>query len=57
MEKTDLGVVLPLNAGWSDIGSWQSMWEVSKKDQSGNVIYGDVLVNNVAIHILEVVID
>ena len=48
MEKTDLGVVLPLNAGWSDIGSWQSMWEVSKKNESENVIYGNVLANNVS---------
>ena len=43
MEKTKLGVVLPLNVGWSDIGSWKSIWEVSKKDENGNVLIGDVL--------------
>ena len=48
MEKTDLGVVLPLNAGWSDIGSWQSMWEVTEKNQSGNAIYGNVILDNVS---------
>ena len=48
MEKTKKGLVLPLDAEWNDIGNWESMWEVSKKDQSGNVIYGDVLVNNVS---------
>ena len=47
MEKTDVGIVIPLNAGWSDVGSWQSMWEVAKKDNMGNVIEGDVLVENV----------
>ncbi len=43
MEKTKLGVVLPLNVGWSDIGSWKSIWEVSKKDKHGNVLIGNVL--------------
>tara|TARA_B100000242_G_scaffold126304_1_gene89073 strand:+ start:21574 stop:23010 length:1437 start_codon:yes stop_codon:yes gene_type:complete len=43
MEKTSLGVVLPLDAGWSDIGNWQSMWEVSDKDEYENVILGKVI--------------
>ena len=43
MEKTSKGVVLPLDAGWSDIGSWKSLWESEKKDQFGNVIKGNVL--------------
>ena len=47
MEKTKLGVVLPLKARWSDVGSWQSMWEVGEKDGLGNVIVGNVLVNDV----------
>ena len=47
MEKTDLGVVYPLKAGWNDIGSWQSMWEVAEKDNMKNVINGDVLVDKV----------
>ncbi len=31
MEKTNLGIVLPLNVGWNDIGSWKSLWDISKK--------------------------
>ncbi|TRO20788.1 mannose-1-phosphate guanylyltransferase/mannose-6-phosphate isomerase [Ectopseudomonas mendocina] len=43
MEKTNAAVMVPLDAGWSDIGSWSSLWEVSSKDESGNVSQGDVL--------------
>ncbi len=46
MEKTNIGTVLPLNAGWTDIGSWNSVWEISKKDNYGNVIKGNVLAKN-----------
>ena len=48
MEKTELGMVLPLKAEWSDIGSWESMWEVAKKDKKGNFISGDVITNDVS---------
>lgn len=47
MEKTNLGIVFPLNAGWNDIGSWESMWEISEKDESGNVSLGNIFTNNV----------
>ena len=57
MEKTNLGVVYPLNVGWNDIGSWQSMWEVSDKDKEGNSIIGKVITENVKTLILEVKID
>jgi mannose-1-phosphate guanylyltransferase len=40
MEKTRLGVMVPLDAGWSDIGSWLSLWEFSQKDCNGNVVVG-----------------
>ena len=43
MEKTKLGVVVPLNVVWSDVGSWNSIWDVSKKDENGNVLIGDVI--------------
>ncbi|WP_420063757.1 mannose-1-phosphate guanylyltransferase/mannose-6-phosphate isomerase [Prochlorococcus marinus] len=43
MEKTKLGSVLPLNAGWSDIGSWKTLWETADKDENGNVIRGKVI--------------
>jgi len=35
-------MVVPLTAGWSDVGSWSSLWEVSDKDSYGNTIHGDV---------------
>jgi len=37
------GVVLPLSAGWSDVGAWDALWEVLPKDGEGNVAQGDVL--------------
>lgn len=43
MEKTDSAVVVPLDAGWSDVGSWSSLWEVSEKNLEGNSHKGDVL--------------
>ncbi len=43
MERTNKGVVLPLEAGWSDIGSWKSLWEHEKKDPKGNYIKGNVI--------------
>lgn len=47
MEKTDCSVVLPLDVGWSDVGSWQSLWEVDKrKDEHNNVLIGDTLTHN-----------
>tara|TARA_A100001388_G_C28765544_1_gene500504 strand:- start:1167 stop:2603 length:1437 start_codon:yes stop_codon:yes gene_type:complete len=46
MEKTKKGVVIPLDAGWSDIGSWKSVWETSEKNLDGNVIRGNVIIKN-----------
>lgn len=46
MEKTDRAVVLPLDAGWSDVGSWAALWEIKDKDSSGNVLDGDVIAHN-----------
>lgn len=43
MEKTRDAAVIPLNAGWSDIGSWSALWEIGSKDDQGNVCKGDVL--------------
>jgi mannose-1-phosphate guanylyltransferase len=42
MERTHDGVVVTLDAGWCDVGSWNSLWEVLPKDAGGNVIRGDV---------------
>ena len=43
MEKTTLGMVIPLEAGWSDIGSWKTLWEVSTKEHNGNVLSGNIV--------------
>jgi len=43
MEKSTLVSVIPADLGWSDIGSWQAFWEVADKDGNGNVLYGDVI--------------
>ncbi len=40
------GVVIPLNAGWSDVGAWDALWQVLPKDASGNVSQGDVLLQD-----------
>lgn len=42
MEKTSIASVVPLDSGWSDIGSWNSLWEASKKNGEGNYLLGDV---------------
>ena len=43
MEKTTNGLVISLDAGWSDIGSWKSLWEKEKKNSQGNVIQGKTI--------------
>jgi mannose-1-phosphate guanylyltransferase len=47
MEKTDKAVVIPLDAGWSDVGSWSSLWENQVQDEKGNALVGDVVVHDV----------
>ena len=46
MEKTNRGVVLPSDFGWSDIGSWKSLYDFLEKDGDNNVIDGDVMVQD-----------
>ncbi len=46
MEKASDVTVIPLDAGWNDVGSWSALWEVSDKDSNGNVYFGDVITNN-----------
>jgi mannose-1-phosphate guanylyltransferase/mannose-6-phosphate isomerase len=48
MEKTESSMVIPMDAGWSDVGSWSALWEVSEKDENNNVIKGDVIAVNSA---------
>ncbi|QJI16848.1 MULTISPECIES: mannose-1-phosphate guanylyltransferase/mannose-6-phosphate isomerase [unclassified Pseudomonas] len=46
MEKTSDAVMVPLNAGWSDIGSWSAIWDSGEKNEQGNLFKGDVLSEN-----------
>jgi mannose-1-phosphate guanylyltransferase/mannose-6-phosphate isomerase len=43
MEKTDRAAVIPLDMGWSDLGSWDALWRASAPDADGNAVLGDVL--------------
>jgi mannose-1-phosphate guanylyltransferase len=47
MEKTKEAVVVPLESNWSDIGSWEMLWEVKQKDSKNNVSEGDVILYEV----------
>jgi mannose-1-phosphate guanylyltransferase/mannose-6-phosphate isomerase len=46
MEKTDSAMVVPLDAGWSDVGSWSALQDALPRDEKGNVVTGDVLVED-----------
>lgn len=48
MEQTESASMVPLDAGWSDVGSWSALWEVGEQDSSGNVLKGDVLAEDVS---------
>jgi len=43
MEHTERAMVIPLDAGWSDVGSWSALWELAEKDSDGNISQGDVI--------------
>jgi mannose-1-phosphate guanylyltransferase/mannose-6-phosphate isomerase len=46
MEKTSHAAVVPCEIGWSDVGSWSALWDVSSQDADGNVLIGDVVTEN-----------
>lgn len=46
MEKTTEAIVVPLDAGWNDVGSWAALWEVNNKNLNGNAVTGDVFTHN-----------
>lgn len=43
MEKTNDAIVVPLDAAWSDVGSWVALWDIQEKDLQGNVLHGDII--------------
>lgn len=47
MEKTDKAAVVPVDMGWSDVGSWDALWQIAEHDAQGNVLIGDAIVDDV----------
>lgn len=47
MERTDKAMVVSADMGWSDVGSWSSLWQVSEQDADGNAVSGDVVMHDV----------
>lgn len=47
MEKTTKAALVPVDMGWSDIGSWSALWQESNRDDNGNVLLGDVIAEGV----------
>lgn len=48
MEKTEKAVVLPLDVGWNDVGSWSSLWDIARRDQNGNYTNSDAILEDTA---------
>lgn len=46
MEHTDLGMVVAMDAGWNDVGSWSALWETSSRNTHGNALIGDVFAHD-----------
>ena len=46
MEHAARAVVVPVEMGWNDVGSWQSLWDISPRDAEGNAVQGDVIAQN-----------
>ncbi|HJW01661.1 MAG TPA: mannose-1-phosphate guanylyltransferase/mannose-6-phosphate isomerase [Azospira sp.] len=48
IEKTSAAAMVTADFAWSDLGSWQALWEVAEKNEAGNVSHGDVHLNSVS---------
>jgi mannose-1-phosphate guanylyltransferase/mannose-6-phosphate isomerase len=46
MEKTDRAAIIPVDLGWSDVGSWSQLWAIGEKDAEGNRLHGDVIAHD-----------
>jgi len=46
MERTDAAAMLPLDVGWNDVGSWSSLWDIAPRDDKGNFIRGDAVLED-----------
>ncbi|MGE0024293.1 MAG: mannose-1-phosphate guanylyltransferase/mannose-6-phosphate isomerase, partial [Hyphomicrobium sp.] len=48
MERTNRAAILPFDAGWNDVGSWSSLWDVAEHDEHGNSVEGDAILIDTA---------
>ncbi len=46
MEKTECAAMLPIDVGWNDVGSWQSLWDIAPHDAKGNYVHGDAVMED-----------
>jgi mannose-1-phosphate guanylyltransferase/mannose-6-phosphate isomerase len=46
MEKTNHAAMLPLDVGWNDVGSWSSLWDIAPRDEAGNFVHGDAVLED-----------
>ncbi len=46
MEKTKAAVMLPIDVGWNDVGSWSSLWGIAPQDEAGNAVHGDAMLED-----------
>jgi len=46
MENCEQAAVMPIDVGWSDVGSWQALWQAGRRDDAGNLIEGDVIAHD-----------
>jgi mannose-1-phosphate guanylyltransferase/mannose-6-phosphate isomerase len=46
MEKTAEAAMLPIDVGWNDVGSWSSLWDIAPRDESGNYVHGDGVIED-----------
>jgi mannose-1-phosphate guanylyltransferase/mannose-6-phosphate isomerase len=46
MEKSKEVMVVSLDSNWTDVGSWRALYDIEKKDENGNVLKGDVIIQN-----------
>lgn len=47
MEQTDRAAVVPVTMGWNDVGAWSALWDITAKDEAGNVAIGDIVTEDV----------
>jgi mannose-6-phosphate isomerase-like protein (cupin superfamily) len=46
MEKTTAAAMLPIDVGWSDVGSWSSLWDIAPRDQANNYVHGEAVLED-----------